>query len=306
MVQANPGLLPLPPEFVAPPWGVELPIISFSSPLNSTVFATDTITLSFRVTTNTSKNALSNDSSYAVQGLARVSYELDWQKDYVPVYVGYEPVFVNKTVVCKATLNEIPDGRHSINVSAVAYGQVTKINSHYTLDYYSFYVNASSLVYFTVDKTSPNIVVQLPLSGSYDGTDVPLHFTVNEQVAWMRYSLDGQENVTITKNITLPALSVGSHTIRVYANDTAGNIASSGTISFVTKEPFPSFSAAAAVVVAAVVVAVAVVVGVKKRKTSGAGIVKNPSKIAFTSGFDKNLLTDDVIIIITIVMGTKL
>jgi hypothetical protein len=242
-----------------------LPMISFASPLNSTVFATDTVTLNFRVTANTSRHTLSNDSSYAVQGLSRVSYELDWQKDAVPVYVGYEPVFTNKTVVCKTTLEEIPDGLHSVNVSAVAYGMVWKVNSHYTLDYYSFYVNASSVVWFTVDKTSPNIVVKLPLSDAYDATGVPLHFIVDEPVSWIRYSLDGQKNVTIVGNTTLPRLSIGSHTLTVYAKDTAGNIASSGLISFAAKEPFPWLPVAAAVAASSAVAAAAVVY-LKKRK----------------------------------------
>jgi len=225
---------------VATPEDIELPTISLASPPNGTVFATDTVTLSFRITTNTSKHTASNDSSYAVQGLTRVSYKLGWQRDNVSVFESFWPALVNKTVVCKTTLSEIPEGRHSINVTAFAYGLLTKINSHYTLEYYPFYMNTSSSVYFTIDKTPPNIVIQQPLNAPYDATNVPLYFAIDEPVAWIMYSLDGQKNITIAGNTTFPTLSVGSHILTVYANDTAGNIAASEVVSFQTKEPFPT------------------------------------------------------------------
>jgi len=253
---------------VETPEDVELPTISFMSPQNGTVFATDTITLSFRVTTNTSKHTPSNDSSYSVQGLTQVSYSSDWQKDNVSVFESFWPALVNKTVVYKATLSKIPEGRHSINVTAFAYGLLTKINTHYTLEYYPFYMNTSSSVYFTIDKTPPNMVIQQPLNDTYDATNVPLYLTVNEPVAWIRYSLDGQKNITTAGNATFPTLSVGSHSLAVYANDTAGNIAASEVVSFQTKKPFPTLVVAFSVAIAAIVSA-GLLVYWKKRKLKG-------------------------------------
>jgi len=49
----------------------------------------------------------------------------------------------------------------------------------------------------------------------------------------MGYSLDGQDNVTLTETtLNLTELVNGSHTLTVYATDTAGNTAASETISF--------------------------------------------------------------------------
>jgi len=48
----------------------------------------------------------------------------------------------------------------------------------------------------------------------------------------MGYSLDGQLNVTITENTTLPGLPDGPHSLIVYANDTAGNMGSSDIVYF--------------------------------------------------------------------------
>jgi hypothetical protein len=50
----------------------------------------------------------------------------------------------------------------------------------------------------------------------------------------MGYSLDGQDNVTVTGNATLSGLSSGLHNVTVYANDTAGNMGVSETIKFTT------------------------------------------------------------------------
>jgi hypothetical protein len=48
----------------------------------------------------------------------------------------------------------------------------------------------------------------------------------------MGYSVDGQANVTVTGNTTLPTLPKGSHELIVYANDTYGNMGSSEKINF--------------------------------------------------------------------------
>jgi hypothetical protein len=68
---------------------------------------------------------------------------------------------------------------------------------------------------------------------------VPLNFTVNEPASWTGYSLDGQDNVTFAGNMTLPELSVGSHTLTLYANDTAGKPAASETVHFIVGVPEP-------------------------------------------------------------------
>jgi len=66
-----------------------------------------------------------------------------------------------------------------------------------------------------------------------------LNFTVNEPVSLVAYSLDGGKNVTVFGNTTLPRLSLGSHSIVVYAWDTAfvRNVGASETITFTVEEP---------------------------------------------------------------------
>ena len=79
--------------------------------------------------------------------------------------------------------------------------------------------------------------------------------------------MDGQQNVTVTSNITLTGLSSGSHSITVYANDTYGNMASETVTFTVAKpEPFPTALVATASGASAIVIGVCLLVYFKKRK----------------------------------------
>ena len=81
--------------------------------------------------------------------------------------------------------------------------------------------------------TPPAITILSPENQTYDGRLVPLSFTLNDYspISWMGYSLDGQANTTVTGNVTLN-VGAGSHSMVVYANDTGGNMGSSGTVYF--------------------------------------------------------------------------
>jgi hypothetical protein len=109
-------------------------------------------------------------------------------------------------------------------------------------------IASSAKVYFTIDTFPPSILLLSPQNQTYDTAELLLNFTLNETVSWIGYSLDGQETVTITGNTTLTGLSYGSHTITVYAIDSAGNTGSSETIHFSVPEPFPTMWIATAII----------------------------------------------------------
>lgn len=90
------------------------------------------------------------------------------------------------------------------------------------IDHYPFVV--------PYETEPPVMTVISPENKTYAAnTGIPLTFTVDESTRWMGYSLDGQANVTITGNATLPALSDGPHYVFVYANDTFGNMGKTTT-----------------------------------------------------------------------------
>jgi parallel beta-helix repeat protein len=100
-----------------------------------------------------------------------------------------------------------------------------------------FYHALSNGTHEYPDVTPPLINILKPKNGNvYYATSIDLTFTVNEETSWMGYSLDGNENVTVTGNTTLNDLSIGSHDVIVFASDTSENMGSSDTIYFEVSE----------------------------------------------------------------------
>jgi len=78
----------------------------------------------------------------------------------------------------------------------------------------------------------PSIEILSPKNIIYATDSVPLIFTVDKVTSWIGYTLDGQTNATISGNKTLTNLEDGVHYVVVYANDTAGRMGASDTVSF--------------------------------------------------------------------------
>jgi hypothetical protein len=155
-----------------------------------------------------------------------------------------------------AALPELLKGAHSITV----YGKYEYADGSL------FTVLDNSTVYFTIDDGNPPIISNLSVENkTYNTSNVPLNFTVDESTSWIGYSLDGQTNVTITGNTTLTELAYGSHTLTVYADDTVGNMGNSSTINFSIAEPFPETLVATASGVSVAVVGAGLLIYFRKR-----------------------------------------
>jgi hypothetical protein len=156
----------------------------------------------------------------------------------------------NITVTGDTELNELSEGEHSVTV--------------YVNDTFGNMVS-SSAVSFSVDTLAPQIMVLSPENKTYGGSDIQTVFTVDESVSWMGYSLDGEDNVAVTGNVTLAALSTGSHNITFYAIDLVGNTGASGTVYFEIA-PFPTVLVVA-VAVTITITAAAAYLFLKRKKT---------------------------------------
>ncbi len=122
---------------------------------------------------------------------------------------------------------------------------------------------------YAIEHTSPKITLLSPMNQTYHESSVLVLFTVNKPFNWTSYSLDGEQNITLSGNTTITGLSNGSHNIIVYANDTFGNVGSSQTINFIVAlpEPFPTVTVAVISGAAIVVVAAAtLLIYVKKHR----------------------------------------
>lgn len=114
----------------------------------------------------------------------------------------------------------------------------------------------------------PEISILSPENTTYAISNVSLTFTLNKPVTWMSYSLDAQEQVPITENITLYNLSNGPHNITVYAKDKFEIMGTSETIHFNIDppEPFPTTLIVTISAASVAVVAVGLVVYFRKIK----------------------------------------
>jgi parallel beta-helix repeat protein len=120
---------------------------------------------------------------------------------------------------------------------------------------------------FYAPKVPPKISILSPVNQVFNESSVPLFLTVDKQVNWIGYSLDGQDNVTITANTTMSGLTNGLHNVTVYAKDTFGNVGASEPVTFTVAKPesFPT-TLVVAPVASVVVVGAVLAIYFKKRK----------------------------------------
>jgi N-acetylneuraminic acid mutarotase len=107
----------------------------------------------------------------------------------------------------------------------------------------------SNIVYFSVDSIPPVIKIRVPLNQTYSSTDMELTFIINEKAKELSYSLDGQVNITIIGNVTLPALTDGPHRLTIYATDEVGNAGSTTVYFSISSFPFVAVVAVAAIII---------------------------------------------------------
>jgi hypothetical protein len=122
---------------------------------------------------------------------------------------------------------------------------------------------------FYAPKVPPKISILSPVNQQFNESSVPLLFTVDKQVSWLGYSLDGQDNVTVTGNTTISELTNSLHNVTIYAEDTFGNEGASETIVFtVAFETFPTAPVAAASAATVAVVCISALFYFKKRRAT--------------------------------------
>jgi len=241
----------LPPEL--PP----APKVTITSLINQTVYVENKLPLTITV-----------DAPWMPEYRASVT-SIIYQLDYIgPLPLKAE---AKQETSYSTTLQDLREGNRSITVSVRIAGEYRPSGTlPWSVELFS--AECSSTVYFTVDTVLPTISIMSPENKTY-ATTISLNFKVSEPFSWAGYSLDGQENVTINGNTTLTTLSESSHDLRVYANDTAGNMGSSEIAYFnisKTEPPAQPEPFSITLVIAAVATATFIGVGLlayfKKRK----------------------------------------
>lgn len=159
-------------------------------------------------------------------------------------------------------LPELPEGQHELTV----YANYERTGANYN---FPALILDSRTVYFTINDGKTPAISNLSIENkTYSQNDLPLNFTTDEPTSWIGYCLDGKTNVTVAGNATLIRFSKGSHSVTIYANDTAGNVGASETVTFTvdTPEPSPAKLVATASGASVAVAGLSLLVYFKKRR----------------------------------------
>ncbi|MBN1245878.1 hypothetical protein JXA31_09825 [Candidatus Bathyarchaeota archaeon] len=177
----------------------------------------------------------------------------------VPVNIGATQVY-NPETDTWSNGTEMPTKRRSLAVAVVndtlyalggAGGSLVAANEQY--------------IPFGYGNAPPIIDVVSPVKQTYNVSSVSLVFAVNKPAVRLGYSLDGQDNVTITGNTTISGLTSGLHNVTVYARDELDNTGASETITFSVEASFPT-ALVIAPIASVAVVGVGLLVYFRKRR----------------------------------------
>jgi len=260
------------------PSSVTPPSITLLSPQNYTTYNENDVILIFDTVVGQAPYSLDYLPLKVFKSLSltEVYFEADWMENKTVVNGTSRFSYVNKqgnaegSYSCNLRLEDIPEGNHSITVKATETGYYFEVVRGVSFEFYGYSKSSISSVNFIVDSVP--IVSFLSFENkTFDASDVPLNFTVNQAVSKIAYCFDGQENVTISGNTTLTELSNGEHNVTVYATDDTGNTGASETIIFNVdipepSKPFPTAFVATTSGASAAVIGVGLLVYFKKHK----------------------------------------
>ena len=126
---------------------------------------------------------------------------------FVLLLILISSFFVLQVIQDKNIINEI---------SEITTKTILNLNTKATAVLASLSVN--------VDIDFPKIYIDSPLNQTYTTTSIDLKFTIVENnLDKVYYNIDDGTNVTVTSNITF-STTLGSHTLKLFANDTLGKL----------------------------------------------------------------------------------
>jgi hypothetical protein len=209
--------------------------ISIVSPANQTYSSQPLLlNITFKSFLDSSKANIT--IAYSIDGEANSTINTE----AIPVPLGVQSYYVMNGF---ATLREMPEGTHYITV----YGKYEFPMVYHGVAY------DNRTICLTINDGNPPVITLLSVENkTYSQSNLQINFRTDESTAWTGFCLDKNANATVTENLTLTELSPGSHTLTLYANDTAGNMGKSETVCFTIARPFPTLPTLAGMTIATI------------------------------------------------------
>ena len=136
----------------------------------------------------------------------------------------------NETLSCFLSLDSGENNSSMTNtsLSVFEYNLSSLNETYYVADVFCNSTQESTSherVGFTVDTVPPDVqITSLSSNDSYKLLfDVPLNYTSDDEYALCVYSLNGDENVSLAENITIPAETAGVNIVEITCTDAVGN-----------------------------------------------------------------------------------
>jgi hypothetical protein len=258
--------------------GANPPTITILSPENNKTYGSN-VTLHCNISVG---DVTLRNMSCSIENLY---YQADWENNQTKVVklqlsqdgFNWDTIItgtVNSNLTEFSTNLKVPTGgNHNITFWAAESGsyQVNvgkRFSSLEGINIYTFHINSSKTVTFTVDNSPTEIRILSIENKTYNTSSVPLVFALDKSNAQLSYSIDGLSNRSIAGNSSIAELQNGNHNVTVYAQDSYGNKGVSETVSFNVNAPtFPMVPIAVASIVTVGLIATGVLVNFKKHKS---------------------------------------
>ena len=214
--------------------------INISSPTNTT-YNSNTLLLNVTIKRPVSPNDYEFKIMYSLNGEANITV-LSTATFYDKSIPDSIQSFLLSYTLAKgvAFLSNLSEGLHYLTVYGIYVHKGPTIGTNWPA-----IMHDTQTIHFMINNGIPPSISPLQIQNTTYQNSLPLNFNVDEPIDWMGYSLDEKANVTFTGNTTLNGLAYGSHVLVVYANDTVGNMGTTGNMNFTIANPavFPTVQA---------------------------------------------------------------
>jgi hypothetical protein len=204
--------------------------LGITSPSNRT-YISNLLTLNVTITAIVASN-IRISMTYSLDGMINKT---------IPLITHSRENSFQATITGSVILPSLSYGSHNVTVFA----EHTINNELVHLDKNTVYFTRSDMI--PPDELIPPIISNISLENkTYTTAEVLLSFNIDKTVSWIAYCIDNQKNITLVGlynpnvwvgqfNETIKGLAEGSHSLVVYANNTAGISGASERVQFTVR-----------------------------------------------------------------------